>query len=177
MPKIRASQRGHRRWPANLAAGVPPVCLAVCLIVTASWMAAAARAQNLEPPVPEVAAGNPAPAPAATGNKIAVFSGLDKITAQISRIEATTGEPVQFGTLEIIVRECNTRPPEETPETTAFVEVAERRNSGDASEPLPLFTGWMFASSPGLNALEHPVYDVWLINCKIASGDASSASR
>lgn len=147
--------------------------MAAGLAVGVSWVAGtAARAQQaLETPAPAIETAPVGPAE----NKIAVFSGLDKITAQISRLEARIGEPVQFGTLQIVVRTCNKRPPEETPETTAFVEVTERRNGSAVAEPL--FTGWMFASSPGLNALEHPVYDVWLINCKTASAGASPASR
>ena len=100
--------------------------------------------------------------PAQAETVTAEFSALDKITARITTIEAPIGRPVQFGTLEILVRSCSKRPPEEPPETTAFVEIKELR-PGD--NPIHLFTGWMFASSPGLNALEHPVYDVWLTNC------------
>ena len=111
----------------------------------------------------------------------AVFTGLDKITARISRLEADIGTRVQFGTLEILAQSCNKRPPEETPETTAFVEVfdvgttlASELQEEDAAapmmpqEPERIFSGWMFASSPGLNAVEHPVYDVWLIDCKMS---------
>lgn len=97
---------------------------------------------------------------------IAVLQGLDKITARISTIEATLGTPVRFGTLEIVARRCVTRPPEEPPETTAYLEIVERR-SGEAVTRL--FAGWMFASSPGVSSIEHPVYDVWVISCKKAS--------
>jgi len=107
--------------------------------------------------------------------RVAVFSGLDKITARVTEIEATIGEPVRFGTLQIVVRTCNQRPPEEPPETTAFVEVVDVGLR--EGEPETLFTGWMFASSPALNALEHPVYDVWLTNCKTVEGAASSGSE
>jgi len=116
----------------------------------------------------------PAPAQAA-GAKAAIFSGLDKITAEISTIEAVVDTQVEFGTLEILVRQCNKRPPEEPPEIAAFVEITEQLIGEEAAKPL--FTGWMFASSPGLNALEHPVYDVWLTDCKTASGGASGGSR
>lgn len=111
----------------------------------------------------------------AAETKVAVFSGLDKITAEIVKIEAPVDEPAQFGTLQILVRTCNKRPPEETPETTAFVEISEQRANRESAEPV--FTGWMFASSPGLNALEHPVYDVWLTNCRISAEEVSPASR
>lgn len=103
-------------------------------------------------------------------NPIAVFSGLDKITAIIRQFEVPVGKTVLFGTLEVTPRVCNTRPPIEPPKTTAFVEINERRHEG---KPRRIFTGWMFADSPGLHGVEHPVYDVWLVDCKTASGDAS----
>jgi len=105
----------------------------------------------------------------------AVLQGLDKVTARVSTLEADIGDVARFGTLEIIVRHCNKRPPEETPESAAFLDVWEVR-PGEAA--MGLFRGWMFASSPGLNALEHPVYDVWVKDCvnKISiSEDKSSA--
>jgi hypothetical protein len=122
----------------------------------ALWAALAglhgAAAQTPAPPSP--------PAPTA---QMAVLQGLDKVTARISTLNAPLGQAVRFGTLEIVVRTCRTRPPEEPPETTAFLEIVEARR-GEA--PARLFTGWMFASSPALNPLEHPVYDVWVIDCK-----------
>lgn len=99
-----------------------------------------------------------------------MLRGLDKITARITTFDAPVGEPVRFGTLEIVARTCAKRPPEEPPETTAFLEIAEIK---PGEQSAPLFTGWMFASSPALSALEHPVYDVWVIDCKIASADSS----
>jgi hypothetical protein len=93
----------------------------------------------------------------------AVLQALDKITARVSTIEAPVGDLVTFGTLEIIVRICDKRPPEEPPESAAFVDIWEvRRGEPTAS----LFRGWMFASSPALSALEHPVYDVWVLDCR-----------
>ena len=94
---------------------------------------------------------------------IAVLGGLDKITARISTMELPVGEIVSFGTLSIKALSCHSTPPEEPPETTIFLEIDEIRQ-GDP--PMRLFTGWMFASSPALSALEHPVYDVWAIACK-----------
>jgi len=104
----------------------------------------------------------------------AVLQGLDKVTARVTTLEANLGDVVRFGTLEIIVRTCDKRPPEETPESAAFLDVWEVR-PGEAA--LGLFRGWMFASSPGLNALEHPVYDVWLKDCanKLSISEDSSA--
>jgi hypothetical protein len=93
----------------------------------------------------------------------AVLQGLDKVTARISTFEAPVGDSVRFGTLEIIVRACDKRPPEEPPESAAFLDIWEVR-PGEPSASL--FRGWMFASSPALNALEHPVYDVWVLDCR-----------
>jgi len=93
----------------------------------------------------------------------AVLQGLDKVTARVTTLRTSIGGTVRFGTLEVIVRHCDKRPPEETPESAAFLDIWEVR-PGEAA--LDLFRGWMFASSPGLNALEHPVYDIWLLDCE-----------
>jgi len=105
------------------------------------------------------AAGRPAHAIA--GDK-AIMQGLDKVTARISTFEAPLNEEVEFGTLRITLRACERTPPEEPPESAAFLDIYEVR-SGE--EPVSLFHGWMFASSPALSALEHPVYDVWVLEC------------
>ncbi|MEJ0095556.1 MAG: DUF2155 domain-containing protein [Methylocella sp.] len=94
---------------------------------------------------------------------IAVFSGLDKITGRIISFEVAMDETVQFGTLQITERACYTRPATEAPQTTTFVEVDEVDAQNDYKR---IFSGWMFASSPGLHAIEHPVYDIWLTDCK-----------
>ena len=96
-------------------------------------------------------------------NKSATFSGLDKITGRIIAFDAAIGETVQFGALQVTPRICYTRPPTETPNTDAFIEVDEVTLQGDVKR---IFTGWMFAASPGLHAVEHPIYDVWLTDCK-----------
>ncbi|NOU06223.1 MAG: DUF2155 domain-containing protein [Hyphomicrobiaceae bacterium] len=95
-------------------------------------------------------------------NQVAVFAALDKVTARISKLEVKLGETVKFGALRLTPRVCYSRPPTEPPKTSTFVEVLEAQQDG---KELPLFTGWMFAESPGLNAVEHPVYDVWLTQC------------
>lgn len=92
-----------------------------------------------------------------------VLQGLDKVTARVWTFDARIGEPIRFGTLEIIPRFCARTPPEEPPESKAFLEIYEVR---DGQKGADLFQGWMFASSPALNAFEHPVYDVWIIDCK-----------
>jgi hypothetical protein len=96
-------------------------------------------------------------------NKGALFSGLDKITGRIINFDVSIGETVQFGALQVTPRACYTRPPTETPNTDAFVEVDEVTLQGEVKR---VFTGWMFAASPGLHGVEHPIYDVWLSDCK-----------
>jgi hypothetical protein len=95
-------------------------------------------------------------------NGRAVFSGLDKITGRTFSFDAAIGETVRFGALEVTPRACYTRPPTEATNTDAFVEVDEVTLKGEIKR---IFTGWMFAASPGLHAVEHPIYDVWLTNC------------
>jgi hypothetical protein len=92
-----------------------------------------------------------------------VFSGLDKITGRTVSFEVATGETVQFGSLQMTPRICYTRPPTESPNTTTFVEVDEVALDNKYRR---VFTGWMFAASPGLHGIEHPVYDIWLVDCK-----------
>jgi hypothetical protein len=96
-------------------------------------------------------------------NQQAVFSGLDKITGRIINFDAALGETVQFGALQVVPRVCYTRPPTEAAATDAFIEVSEVTLQGEVRR---IFAGWMFAASPGLNAVEHPIYDVWLTDCK-----------
>lgn len=96
-------------------------------------------------------------------NPTAVFAGLDKITGRIIAFEAAVDETVQFGSLQLTARICYSRPEYENPQTTVFLEVEEVASDNQFKK---LFNGWMFASSPGLNAIEHPVYDVWLTECK-----------
>ena len=110
---------------------------------------------------PDVAASTPA---------AAVLQALDKVTGRVRLIEAPIGAPVRFEALEITARACRKRPPEETPETVAFLEIDDARPGQPAHR---VFTGWMFASSPAVSALEHPVYDVWVIDCKIARPSGS----
>lgn len=107
-------------------------------------------------------------------NQIAVFSGLDKVTAVITSFEVPLNQKKIFGVLEVTPRVCYSRPPTEPPKTTSFVEVNELRT--DAA-PKKIFTGWMFADSPGLNAVEHPVYDVWLTSCKTVPGSPSPTNE
>ena len=108
-----------------------------------------------------------APASAATiSNPIASFSGLDKITGRITNFDVYIDETVQFGALQITPRVCYTRPPTETQRTSVFLEVDQVSLKGGTQR---IFTGWMFADSPALNAIDHPVYDIWLVDCKQTS--------
>ncbi|MDZ4736821.1 MAG: DUF2155 domain-containing protein [Rhodospirillaceae bacterium] len=103
----------------------------------------------------------------------AVLQGIDKVTARVSRIEVPIGRTVTFGPLEITAEACHKRPPEETPESAAFLVIAEQQLD---EEPTILFSGWMFASSPALSALEHAVYDVWVVDCIAAATEESESS-
>lgn len=105
-------------------------------------------------------------------NGVAVFSALDKVTARISELEVPINETVDFGALKVTPRVCYSRPPTERPKTTSFVEIDEVKLDGSAER---LFTGWMLAESPGLNAVEHPVFDVWLTGCKGPDKDVAAA--
>jgi hypothetical protein len=113
-----------------------------------------------------------AAAAAPLNNPVAVFSGLDKITGRIITFDVLVDETVQFGALQVTPRVCHTRPPTEPAQTTAFVEVDEITLANQIQR---LFTGWMFAASPGLHAVEHPVYDVWLTDCKTQMGPEPEA--
>jgi hypothetical protein len=96
-------------------------------------------------------------------NPVAEFAGIDKITGRITTFDVYIDETVQFGALQVTPRVCYSRPKEEEPKTDSFVEVDEITLDRKIQR---IFTGWMFAESPGLNAVEHAVYDVWLKGCK-----------
>jgi hypothetical protein len=110
----------------------------------------------------------------AQDRSVAVFRALDKVTARVSTVSAPVGREVRFGTLRILVRTCNKRPPEEPPETSVFLEILDLRPRG---APQRVFTGWMFASSPALAAMEHPTYDVWPIDCIAPSPSKPSGNE
>ena len=104
---------------------------------------------------------------------VAVLRALDKVTARVEELDIPVNQPYKFGTLLITVRACRMTPPEETPEAAAFLEVSEFKPGSDGT---PVFRGWMFASSPALSAMEHPVYDIWVIGCKDVPGSATQAA-
>ncbi|MGB0672044.1 MAG: DUF2155 domain-containing protein [Rhodospirillales bacterium] len=101
---------------------------------------------------------------------VAVLQGLDKVTGRVSTLRLPIGDIQTFGNLEIMVRTCDKRPPEEQPESAAFLDIWDRSQEGTAQSR---FRGWMFASSPGLNGLEHPVYDVWVLDCESPLGSGT----
>jgi hypothetical protein len=144
-------------------------------------LAAAAVAQNLPKttlpnPLPAAAPGAdvPAPPPAPPqGGTSLQMRGLDKITGRPTSITAPIGKPVHFATLTITARFCYSTPPSETPETAAFVQIEDHRPDQEARR---IFSGWMYGSSPGLNAVEHPLYDVWVISCNNAPPAAVAAN-
>jgi hypothetical protein len=105
-------------------------------------------------------------------NKKASFSGLDKITGRIINFDEDIGETVQFGALRVKTDACYTRPATEAANTDAFVEVDEITLQGEVKR---IFSGWMFAASPGLHGVEHPIYDIWLTDCKVPDATVVSA--
>lgn len=108
-------------------------------------------------------------------NPVATFAGLDKITGRITRFDVYIDETVLFGALEITPRACYNRPANDTLQrTSAFLEVNQMSLDGSDER---IFTGWMFADSPALNAVDHAVYDVWLIECKTSTNVPPPAER
>ena len=106
---------------------------------------------------------------AAESYPVAVLQALDKVTARVTTLQAPVGETVRFGTLAIKAAVCEKHPPEETPESAAFLDIVEQR-AEQAS--VDVFRGWMFASSPGLSPMQHPVYDLWMVDCVSSSPSA-----
>jgi hypothetical protein len=102
-----------------------------------------------------------------------LLQGLDKITARVSQIKVPVGGTVTFGALQITARACDKHPPEEAPEAAAFLEVVEVKPD---EKPVLRFSGWMFASSPALSALEHPVYDLIVLDCVNGDGKPADGS-
>jgi hypothetical protein len=129
-----------------------------CLGVTAAALAGASAA---------------AAAPTMIREPVAVLQGLDKITARVSRFDAPVGQGVMFGTLSIVVRDCEKSTPEERPENAAFIQIYENR---PGEQPVRRFSGWMFSSSPALSALENPIYDVNLVTCTGAATPPDAAA-
>ncbi len=107
-------------------------------------------------------------------NGVAVFSGLDKITGRTTHFEVSLGEVYRYGALQVTPRACYTSSKDEPTRTTGFIEVNEITLDKKVRR---IFTGWMFADSPGLNAVEHPIYDVWLKDCKQSKKDSQNQAH
>ncbi len=107
-------------------------------------------------------------------NALAVFAALDKVTGRVSPLEIKMGQTVTFGALKVTARACHTRPLTEIPLTSAFIEVDELLLDGSSRR---IFTGWTIAESPGIHAVEHPTFDVWLTSCKMPEAEASLGRR
>jgi hypothetical protein len=156
-PRLLPADPGAAKWGKvdhEIAARGIAATLAGMLAVSVA-SAGLARAESLE-------------------GSAALLQGLDKVTARISSVTAPIGKPVRFGTLEITIQRCVKHPPEEPPESAALLEIREVR---PGEPPVAIFRGWMFASSPALSALEHPVYDIWVKDCLNARSPAPSEPR
>jgi hypothetical protein len=141
---------------------------------------------------PAIAPDAPPPPLSDAPGTMLMLRGLEKITGRPTDIVAPIGKPVRFATLTITARYCYSTPASETPETSAFVQIEDQRSDQSTKR---IFSGWMYASSPGLHGMEHPLYDVWVINCsngapntpvaamssakpvKVASPDSSDKER
>jgi hypothetical protein len=97
--------------------------------------------------------------------QVAELQALDKVTARVSTLRVPVNRPAQFGSLTITVRSCNARPPDEVPDAAAWMEITDSRAPANGSA---VFRGWMFANAPGVNMLQHPVYDIRVMECRAA---------
>lgn len=143
------------------------IAILAALAAAASLPAGAQSKKPAAPPPPSPDDGTK------ISHAIATFSGLDKITGRIIAFDVAINETVQFGALQVTPRVCYARPQTIAPLTTAFAEVDEITLDNKIRR---IFTGWMFADSPGLHAVEHPVYDIWLIACKATSTEVPAAA-
>ena len=157
-----------------LLALVPLSLAAAAFAQGTSAPKAAAPAPAVQPAAPGADAAAVAPPAPPKGGTELLLRGLDKITGRPTNITAPIGKPVQFATLTITARFCYSTPQSETPETTAFVQIEDHRPDQPARR---VFSGWMYGSSPGLNGVEHPLYDVWVISCNNAPIQAVASNN
>lgn len=145
------------RRAIRLAATCATAALTLAFLVTSP---ARAPAQGVQPreEVPEWI-----PRPAWVPQRTAELQALDKVTARITRLEVTVNQPEQFGSLTVTVRACYARPPDEVPDAAAWLEIADSRAPAHGAA---VFQGWMFANAPGVSMLEHPVYDIRVLECR-----------
>jgi hypothetical protein len=160
-------QQGQQRPPQQPGGANVPVDPRLTDPVPPARQKAKAKQQPQQPTSPDQPEAAEVPVQQAPitriSNPTAVFTGLDKITGRIINFEVSVDETVQFGALQVTPRACYTRPATEIQNTTSFVEVDEITLQGDIKR---IFTGWMFAASPGLHGVEHAIYDVWVTDCK-----------
>jgi hypothetical protein len=172
------AQEGPGQAPAANVAIAPALKPAVIPNPPPSVTGPAAAANPAAPAAQDAAAAPPPVAP--QGGTQLVLRGLEKITGRPTSITAPIGKPVKFATLTITARYCYSTPPSETPETTAFVQIDDNRPDQPARR---VFSGWMYGSTPGLNGVEHPLYDVWVISCNnapvtaVASNNSTAAVK
>ena len=164
------------RWVFERALGLPSMAGALLATLV---LAAPTLAQTVPPQAPATSPARPAnanlrPIPESPGRRVAELQGLDKITARTQRFYAPVGETTRFGTLAITVADCLVNVPEAPPESVAYLTIVDNK-PGQAAEKL--FAGWMFASTPSLSALDHGVYDVRVLACRMAPGSAPPSSR
>jgi hypothetical protein len=152
--------RRGRYWLGAATVGL----LVAALFLTLGTAIAAPKPK----PAPDAPAPPPPPPAVVNG---AELQALDKISARTTKFAVPFGQSVRFGTLVVSVTDCRKNPPEEQTESAAFLDIQEIEPGSTATKPL--FHGWMFASSPALNPLEHPVYDVWVLDCSTASGSSA----
>jgi len=146
MPTVSRS-RHHRRAATATAAGL------MLALMAASGPAGAQS--------PDTSTGAPVPR---IDTDMVVLRWLDKSTARVAEVRVPVGEPVMLGGVQVIARACRRTAPDESPENAAFLDITEVVTAGTPSQAA-VFRGWMFASSPSLSAMEHPVYDVWVVEC------------
>jgi hypothetical protein len=137
--------------------------LAIALVLTAAPAFAAEDIGGVDLSPPKAYTVSDAVAGKDGVKRMVVLRGLDKMTGQAVNIDAPVGVPVRFATLSITARYCYSTPPSETPETTAFLQIEDQRPDKPKRQ---VFSGWMLASSPSLNAMQHPLYDVSVISCR-----------
>lgn len=156
-----------RRWPpAARATAAPALPATAGREATAALPVARGRGRGLALALllaPAVAAAQAVPQPGWLPRPVAELQALDKVSARVSVFPAPVGQTVRFGTLAITVRACHARPRDEVPDAAAWIEVRDERAGPDAP---PAFRGWMFASAPAVNMLEHAVYDLRVLTCR-----------
>ncbi|MBB6254835.1 DUF2155 domain-containing protein [Nitrospirillum iridis] len=179
-PTVKSADQAPEEQPPTSQPVTGPAAAGQATPAQGAADQAAAGAQGATPPV-EGAASPVTPLPPLPPQpvaprtfedmKIAVLGGLDKVTGRVSTVEIPVGQSGRFGQLTVAARACRKTTPIEEPESAAFLDIVEAKPDDPAAK---VFTGWMFASSPALSAMEDPVYDVWVVDCKNPATKAAS---